>query len=397
VVVDFDHHSGDIAADPYPVYAQVRERCPVAWSEHYGGFWAITDYACVHAASQDGDTFNSAPGVGLPLMPYGIPNVPIDTDDPQTRQYRDILLGRYSPRNTERQRPRIEQIADELIDGFAPAGECDIVTDFAMPLPARMILRQLGFPEENWAWFVSRVHAYAHASVNDPDASMRAGLELASAVADAVAERRRDGTRDDQISDLMLGSVDGQQLTDEQVISYALLLIFGGLDTTTGALSNALIVLDRESELRNRLIEHPEDIPRAIEEFLRFDAPVQGLGRTLSRDTELAGQQLRKGERALLVWAAANRDPAMFGRPDEIDIDRPGNRHMSFGVGPHRCLGSTLGRLMFRVMLEKVLARLPDFRVVGDPAQTRYADAAYIYASHRLPITFTPQTARSTP
>ena len=192
-----------------------------------------------------------------------------------------------------------------------------------------------------------------------------------------------------QLGALLTAEVNGEPLSDMDVISYVFLLFFGGLDTTTAALANALVVLDRDRDLRATLIEHPEKMATAVEEFLRFEAPVQALGRTLSRDIEMGGQRMRAGERALLVWASANRDPAAFPDPDTIDLDRTPNRHLAFGVGLHRCLGSNLGRAMFHILLERLLARLPDYRVTEDPTPHRYSDAGIVFALHHLPAEFT--------
>jgi len=393
VTVDFDHHAVELAQDPYPSYDKLRQECPVAWSESYGGFWVLSDYPTVHAASRDDDTFRSTPGVGIPLQPYGIQNIPIDTDSPRTQQYRNLLLGAYSPAAIKRMTPRVTEIAQELLDSFVDRGAADLVRDYAMPLPARVILSLLGFDEADWLWWVERTHTAVHEITHNPDAAIKAGLEMAEGVTEALRERRDGGYRDDQISMIMQGRVDGRPLTELELTSYVLLMIFGGSDTTTGAVANALMVLDRDHALRKRLIERPGDMPKAVEEFLRYEAPVQALARTLSRDVEVGGQRLRTGDRALLIWAAANRDPAIFERPDEIDIDRFPNRHLSFGIGLHRCLGSTLGRMMVRVMLERLLAVVPDYHLGEDPRHYRFDDASVIYSVRGLPATFTPRRA----
>jgi cytochrome P450 len=389
--VDFDHHSPEIAPDPYPAYAQLRERCPVAWSEQHGGFWVLTDYASVYAASQDDDTFRSAPTIALPEQPYGIRNIPIDTDNPETEQLRRILLAAYSPGAVKKLEPELAQLADELIDAFAANGTCDLVRDYAMPLPARIILRVVGMDEDDWLWYVERIHTIIHGMTGDVDNTIAAGFEIAGRIAEHINRRRAQGDYSGQLGALLQAEVDGAPLSDMDVMSYVFLLLFGGLDTTTAALANALVVLDTDRGLRQELIDHPEKLATAVEEFLRFEAPVQALGRTLSRDVVLGGQQLKAGERALLVWASANRDPAAFPDPDRVILDRTPNRHLAFGVGLHRCLGSNLGRAMFHVMLERLLARLPDYRVTEDPTPYRYADAGIVYALHHLPAAFEPR------
>ena len=389
VTVDFDHHSADIAPDPYPTYSALRERCPVAWSTENGGFWVLTNYVDVHSASRDDATFCSAPSVSLPEPPYGIRNVPLDTDNPETELFRKILLREYSPAAVKRMEPEIAALADELIDGFIESGECDLVTDYSLPLPARIIFRLIGFEEHQWTWYVERIHTIIHGMATE--AAMVAGLEVAGRISEEMARRRSINDFSGQLGMLMEAKVGGEPMSDADVLSYVILLIFGGLDTTSAALGNALILLDQDHELRRTLIDNPEKIAGAVEEFLRFQSPVQALGRTVARDVEVGGQQLRAGERALLVWASANRDEKAFDSADEFDIDRTPNRHLAFGVGLHRCLGSNLGRTMFRIMLDRFLARVPDYRLTEDPSRYRYTDAAIVFAVHHLPAAFTPK------
>jgi cytochrome P450 len=165
------------------------------------------------------------------------------------------------------------------------------------------------------------------------------------------------------------------------------------MDTTSGLTGNTLVELSRQPELRQRLIDEPDLLDTATEEFLRHSTPTQGLGRTVSRDVEFHGQHLRKGERVLLAWAAANRDPDVFDEPNELKLDRSPNRHLAFGVGQHRCLGSNLARTMFKVMLTEILRRLPDFTVVDDELD-RFTDAVNVYALRSLRIRFTPGERR---
>jgi cytochrome P450 len=262
-----------------------------------------------------------------------------------------------------------------------------------MPLPARTMLRVIGMDEQNWLWYVERIHTIIHGMTGNVDATITAGFEIAGRIAEHMAGRRESGDFSGQLGALLTAEVNGEPMSDMDVISYVFLLLFGGLDTTTAALANALVALDRDRASRTTLIQHPEKMATAVEEFLRFESPVQALGRTLSRDIEMGGQRMRAGERALLVWASANRDPAAFPDPDRVDFDRTPNRHLAFGVGLHRCLGSNLGRAMFHIMLERLLARMPDYQVTEDPTPHRYSDAGIVYALHHLPAAFDPAVA----
>lgn len=394
VTVDFDHHSSAISVDPYATWAELRSKCPVAWTKAHEGYWVLTGFAEVYEGTRDDDTFRSAPTVGIPS--YGVDGqIPLDTDSPMTQKYRRLLQQQFSPAAAHAAEPALRDIADSLIDGFIERGECDFIADLTTPLPARFILRIVGFDEGRWEEFTGWVHDIVHNVTNDPAAAINAALALYQAIFAMIGERRETGLRDDILSQLVRSEIDGAPLDDHIITGYTTLLIFGGLDTTSSAVGNALVRLDRQPELRRQLLDRPELVPAAVEEFLRIDAPVQALGRTLSRDTEMAGCPMKAGDRVLLSWAAANRDPAEFENPDQVDFERSANRHMSFGVGLHRCLGSNYGRTMFRVMLEAILARMPDYRLVGDPDRERFADIGVVYGHTSLPARFTPGSRRS--
>lgn len=201
-------------------------------------------------------------------------------------------------------------------------------------------------------------------------------------------EKRRDDPGDDLFGDILKARFDGAPLSDLQVISYANLLLLGGMDTTAGLTGNAALYLAGDPDLRQRLGDDPSLLPRATEEFLRHDSPAFGLYRTVTRDAVFHDQQLHEHDAAVLMFPAAGRDPHMFDRPDEVDIDRTPNRHMAFGMGAHRCLGSHHARVMFQVMIGEVLRRLPDYELAGEVQ--RFKDAGDVYAVRNLPVTFTP-------
>ncbi|MEW6477553.1 MAG: cytochrome P450 [Actinomycetota bacterium] len=390
VTVDFDHHSPEIAVDPYATWEALRGKCPVTWTDAHDGYWVLTDFACVYEATRNDETFLSGPpGVGIPS--YGIDaQIPLETDAPMTQKYRRVLQTRFSPAAAAAAEPVIQAIIDELIDAVIERGECDLITEVATPTPARFILRILGFDEIRWEEFTDWVHHVVHDVTNDPEAALLAASSLYGAILELMEERRANGLRDDIVSELLQSEIDGVPLDDDVIANYTLLLIFGGLDTTASAVGNALVRLDRQPELRRELIEHPDVLPQAVEELLRIDAPVQALARTVAHDVEMCGQQLRAGDRALLSWGAANRDPAEFPNPEVVDFRRPVNRHMSFGVGLHRCLGSNFGRTMFRLILGSILSRMPDYELVGDPDQYRFKDIGVVWGHTNLPARFTP-------
>ena len=220
-----------------------------------------------------------------------------------------------------------------------------------------------------------------------------AGASMLNELAEEMDKRRDRPADADLFSRIVHGELDGEPLDEVQISMYGMLMMLGGMDTTSGLTGNALLQLCEHPELRQQLIDDPSLLTSATEEFLRHDTPTLGLGRTTTRDVEIGGCVIPEGEKVLLMWAAANRDPAIFENPDEIDFSRENRKHLSFGVGAHRCLGSNLAREMFKVMLEEMLRRLPDFDLAGEPV--RYEDAAEVYGLSSLPIRFTPGTRSS--
>jgi len=387
--VDLDHHSPEFREDPYGRFRQMRESgCPVAHSDHYEGFWAFVDYASVFDAARDDELFNSYPTVGVPPSGMPFPILPIESDPPQTKELRDVTLRQFSPASAEKVRTLAAEMADELIDAFIERGECDIVAELTTPLPARLILRLLEWDESRYLDWVHWVHTTVHERAHDPEKAGAAGMELFAEINKQLTERREQGLGDDLFSDILRGTLDGEPLDDIQITMYGFLMMLGGMDTTSGLTGNVLLRIAQDPELRRQLIEDPELITKGTDEFLRFCTPTLGLARTVSKDVEFQGQQLAEGERAILMWAAANRDPEVFDDPENLDLQRANARkQMAFGVGIHRCLGSHFAKMMFQVMLGQVLERLPDYQIAGQ--FRRFEDAGEVYAVRSLPIKFT--------
>jgi len=388
--VDLDHHSPEFREDPYGKFREMRESgCPVAHSDHYEGFWALVDYASVFEAARDDDLFNSFPSVGVPASELPLPILPIESDPPETQQLREVTLKRFSPGSAERFRDAAIEMTNEAIDAFIERGECDLVTELTTPLPARLILRLLKFDESRHMDWVHWVHSTVHDRAHDPERAGAAGMEMFGEIVKHMEERRAEGLGDDLFSDILRGTLNGKPLDDGQITMYTVLMMLGGMDTTSGFTGNVLLRLCQDLELRQQFIDDPSLVKKGTDELLRLYTPTLGLARTVSRDAEFHGQRLCKGDRAILMWAAANRDPAMFEDPDTLDLSRPNaKKQMAFGVGMHRCLGSHYAKMMFDVMLTQVLKRLPDFELAGEPEL--FEDAGEVYAVRKLPVKFTP-------
>lgn len=388
--VDLDHHSPEFREDPYGTFREMRETgCPVAHSDHYGGFWALADYASVFDAARDDDLFNSFPSVGVPASGMPFPILPIESDPPQTLELRQVTLRQFSPGSADRAREMAVTMTHEAIDAFIERGDCDIVGELTTPLPARLILRLLKWDESRYMDWVNWVHTTVHDRAHNPDGAAMAGMELFGEINKQMEQRRAEGLGDDLFSDILRGTLDGKPLDDIQITMYGFLMMLGGMDTTSGFTGNVILRLCQDRELRQQLIDDPSLIEKGTDELLRLFTPTLGLARTVSRDTEFHGQPMCQGDPAILMWAAANRDPAMFEDPDTLDLTRANaKKQMAFGVGIHRCLGSHYAKMMFQVMLSAILERLPDFELAGE--FERFEDAGEVHAVKKLPIKFTP-------
>lgn len=386
--VDFDHHGEEFRDGPYEAFKELRGRCPVTRSEAHGGFWILTDYASVYEAARNDELFSSAETVGVPESGMPFPILPIESDPPQTQQLRAITLGPFSPKTARALVPTMHEIATELIDEFIEKGECDLVRELTTPLPARLMLRMLGFEEDRYQEWVDRVHAVVHDRTHDADSAMFAGASMLNELTEEMEARRDRAPETDLYSRIVHGEVDGTPLDEVQITMYGFLMMLGGMDTTSGLTSNSLHLLALQPQLRQRLLDEPDMLDAATEEFLRHSTPTLTLARTITKDCPFHGQDLKAGDRALLAWAAANHDPAVFPDPERVDFDRENKKHLTFGVGSHRCLGSNLAREMFKVMVGEILTRLPDFELSGEAE--RYEDAGEVYAFKSLPVRFTP-------
>ncbi len=408
VVVDFDHHSDEFNLNEPAISAELRQKCPVAWNENYGGFWFLTSYDAVTQAARDGEVFahkyepNAADGVdyqgemGVP-RPEGQPALGIgEVDGPYHQALRHALAPFFSPGAVQKMQPFMEQSAHWFLDQRISDGQMDLVLDYASPVPAILTMKLMGLPYENWQIYANMFHSVMAVPQDSPEYS-KAIAEVPAmmqGVLDFAAARRADA-RDDLTSFLIQFEFEGRRLDDEQLLNILWNLIAGGVDTTTSQTALTLLHLGTHPELRQQLIDHPELHRTATDEFLRYYSVNQQLSRTVSRDTVVGGQQLRRNDRVIISWLAANHDEQEFERPDEIRLDRAPNRHVAFGLGPHRCIGSHLARLMSGVMVKAVLERLPDYRVdrsgvqeyLGNPSMTGLA---------KLPVTFTPGVTRGT-
>jgi cytochrome P450 len=398
-VVAFDHHSPEFAADPVGALGSLRATCPVAWSESYGGFWILTRYEDVSDVLSDATTFSSRhdlePGSayqGASIPPPPMRFVPLELDPPDFLPYRRLLNPSFSPAAVARQRPLVEKVADWCIDRVKETGRIDFVDDLTSPVPAMVTLPLLGLPIEDWprhaaAWHGSVAHppkSPAHAAAVAAQMSIREDLASEVERRRAQPERERSGLIDVCVD----AEIDGRPIDQKTLVDIFVLVLAGGVDTTTGAAAGALAYLSEHHDDRRRLIAEPELIGPACEEFLRWITPSPVLGRTVNVATEIGGRCIAKEERVMANLFAANRDPVAFERPEEVAFDRPNNRHAAFGFGIHRCIGANLARMEIQAMINRVLARIPDYEVEANGVE-RYHTAGIQNGYISVPASFT--------
>jgi len=406
VTVDFDHHSDEFNLNELAINNELRQRCPVAWNQNYGGFWFLSSYHAVSQAARDGDAFahkyepNAPDGVdyqgemGVP-RPEGQPALGIgEVDGPYHLALRHALAPFFSPGAVQKMRPFMQQQSHRFLDQKIADGRMDLVLDYASPVPAILTMKLMGLPYDNWHLYANLFHSVMAMPQDSPEytSAISQVPAMMQEVLDYAATKRA-APEDDLTSFLIQIEFDGQRLTDEQLLNILWNLIAGGVDTTTSQTALTLLHLGTHPELRQQLIDHPELYRTATDEFLRYFSVNQQLSRTVTHDVELNGQRLRKNDRVVISWLAANHDEREFERPDEIILDRTPNRHLAFGLGPHRCIGSHLARLMSEVMVKAVLDRIPDYRVQLDGVH-QYLGNPSMTGLGKLPVTFTPGAKR---
>ena len=397
----FDRHTPEYRERFTDITGEMLGKCPVAWSDTYGGHWVAAGHPEVFElarsaeyVSNDHDPNNERrgyKGISIPTPNVGFRGGFLEMDPPEQRHYRQALNPYLSPAAVARWMPLVDEVVRASLNEKIETGEIDFVDDLANVVPAVLTLAMLGVPLKNWDIYVEPVHAGVYTPPNSPDiARIQQGrIAMREDMLRQLAEIRAN-PRPGMIDALARAEINGTTPPDGELLGVIALLIGGGFDTTTALTSHALEWLSQNPDQRARLsAERDTLLDPATEEFLRYYTPAPGDGRTITADCEIAGQQFKEGERLWLSWAMSNRDPAVFPNPNEIDLARTGNRHHSFGLGIHRCIGSNVARMVFKRMLVAVLDRTPDY--VCDPAGAEhYQTIGVIQGMKHLPATFAP-------
>ncbi len=372
--------SEEVRAEPSVAYRHLLEEAPVHFFEAFEPpFYTLSRFADVQSALLDIETYSSEFGQG----PRFSPPAGMLSNPPQHTFYRSLVQQAFTPRAIAEWADRITEISEELLDERVDAGNWDMHDDYAFPLPVMVIVEMLGVPGDDLQrfkyWSDITVEAMG---AEDPTPWAAEMVELGTYLLDAIQQRRAD-PRDDLISELVTAEQDGKGLTDEELLGVVNQLFVGGNETTTSLITNMVWRLLQDRPLWERLVADPSLIDAAIEESLRFDPPVLGLYRSTTRDVDLEGGNIPKDAKVMMHYAAANRDPEAFPSPDEFSLDRERNRHLSFGLGVHFCLGAPLARLEARVAMRTLLQRCPDLELLGDGERIA---PYFLWGRRRLPV-----------
>jgi cytochrome P450 len=402
-VYQFDRHAPDYRDHFEEITSEMQSRCPVAWSDTHGGHWVVSGNEALFEIARNADVLSndhdihgvrkSYRGISIPTSDLGRYSQGgfLEMDPPDQRFYRQAVNAYLSPAAVARWQPFVDEITRATINEKIELGQLDFVDDLANIVPAILTLAMMGLPLKDWPVYCEPAHASVYTRPDSPDLPrvMEGAMAMAMALGEALGEIR-ENPRPGLIDAFARAEIDGRKPDDRELAGVLALIIGGGFDTTTALTAHALEWLGEHPDERSRLsAERGELLNPATEEFLRFYTPAPGDGRTVSQDFEYEGVQFSEGDRLWLSWAMANRDPSVFENPNEIDFDRKGNRHSSFGLGIHRCIGSNMARMAFKTMLMAVLDRLPDYQC--DPTgAVHYDTIGVINGMKHLPATFTP-------
>jgi cholest-4-en-3-one 26-monooxygenase len=379
---------GDLyAGDPDPTYAWLRRHAPM-YRDEVNRLWGVSRYDDIVAIEKDPATFCSAEGYR--------PNLPADdsmigNDDPRHNERRRLVARRFTPKAVAAHEGAVRELARGLIDAVADRGHCEVVEELAAPLPAMVIGRLLGFDDDQWP----RVKYWSETTILAGGGPRYIADDVTEAFGDycehaaRLMKARRTAPADDVMSTWTRAEADGVLSTD-QMLSEGLLLVDGGAETTRTVITGAVLALTEHPDQYRRLLDDPSQLPIAVEEFIRWVTPILNMRRTATRDTEVAGTAVTRGDEVLLMYPSGNRDETIFDAPDRFDVAREPNPHIAFGFGSHFCLGAALARLEIRVMFEELLPRLRNLRLTPGTAPERIPNA-FVRGFRSLHVEFDPE------
>jgi cytochrome P450 len=389
---EFDHTDPEYAQHAPEIWDDLRGRCPVAHTDKFGGTWLPTRHADVAAIAHDTDHFSSEGIIVNPWKPEGIAPIgyapPITSDPPFHAEARRLLLPAFAPKEVAKWEPATRAACTSLIDAILADDNNEVVDaaqQYAQEIPVRVIAKMLGVPEADGDRFRLFIHRIMEAPGSLEEIEQLNPEDTFDAYLDGVVEDHRANPRDDLVGFLLEARMNGEPLSNDHIRGTIALLLIAGIDTTWSAIGASLWHLAQSPDDRRRLVDDPGVLPFAVEEFLRFYAPVT-MARIVAEEVEVGGTTLGKRDWVLLPFPAANRDPDAFEDADRFVIDRKRNRHVAFGLGIHRCLGSNLARMELQIAIDEWMKRIPDFELAdADPAAVRWS-AGQVRGPRTLPV-----------
>jgi cholest-4-en-3-one 26-monooxygenase len=402
--------------ESHEAFAWLRKNDPISWNpgnEQIKGYWSLVRYADVLHVSRHPEIFSSERGIVMfeprnedeqTAAAAGNGKMLITMDPPRHVKLRRLVNKGFTPRAVNAMEPHIREITNQLLDDIAKKGKCDFVIEVSSLLPLAVICGMMGLEKSDWPLMFRLTNKvlgggdpeYQEDVPEDqrgtPEAARITGnmgtMQMFGYFAQLLQERRAN-RKDDLISLLTQSEVDGEELTDEDILWFCFLLILAGNETTRNAISGGLLALCEHPEEKAKLLADMELLPSAVEEILRWVSPVTHMARVALEDTEIAGQPIAKGERVVMWYPAVNRDEAIFPDGDVFNIQRAPNEHLAFGIGEHFCLGAGFARLELKVMFEELFRRFPDVEMDGPAERLR---STFIGGIKHLPVRFTPES-----
>ncbi|MDX1382134.1 MAG: cytochrome P450 [Thermoanaerobaculia bacterium] len=391
---DYDIFDDRYVERPEEIWSDLRQSCPVAHTDRLEGSWLPTRMEDIRAIAKNVTLFSSREvGVVPPLPSEGrqeeyadLPAPPIQVDPPVHTWSRRLILPFFSPQAVAGYEPDTRALCRSLAERLEDRGEADAAADYAQQIPVRVIARLLGVPEEMSDTFTGWVRSLLEFAGKDRERSRAAREEIFAYLhGEMMARMRQEEPGDDVITALLEASKENEEVTQEHILGTCFLLLVAGIDTTWSGIGSSLWHLATHADDRRRLVAEPDLIPTAIEELLRAYSPVT-MARIVTEDVEFEGCPMKEGDRVLLAFPAANRDPEAFDNADEVILDRQRNRHVAFGVGIHRCAGSNLARMELRVALEEWLRAIPEFEL--DTSKPMTWAGGQVRGPRQLPVVF---------
>ncbi len=400
----YDPRRPEIFADPYPVYAKLRQDNPVCWSPVLRG-WVLTRYSDVRAALFDSrlsadritpfmESLPPARRVALSGLERILTRWAVFVDPPTHTRLRGLMNKAFTSRAIEALRPKIEAVTGRLVDAMARRGQADLIADFAYPLPATVIAHILGVPEadidrfKTWSDNLAHFVGSSQATPNKYDRAAYGLAEMDEYFRRIVRARRAGPQRDDVIGLLVTAEEQGGALSEDELVATSILVLFAGHETTANLIGNGLLALLKHPDQLAALRDHPDLDESAIEELLRYDSPAASVTRVAKEQVEFGGRRIAKGDRLFLMLNSANRDAEQFADPDRVDIRRSDNRHLAFGYGPHYCIGAPLARLEGQIAFRMMLSGLRDI-ALAEP-NVEWSDSLVLRGAKAIRLRFNP-------